>query len=135
MCTISNKIKFCTCKATSTNTLKHYWALYRRNKDKNEITVGEVLLPYEFDPNFKSNYSALENRLKDADTFDIPINFKDRDVLKIVFNNHSTRVVYGFEYMKEEWVRYEIDNFYLMGHFDEVGFGKIINPRGKIKKE
>ena len=43
MCVILGKIKHCTCKASSTEKLEHYWVLHRRNKDKNEIIVGEVM--------------------------------------------------------------------------------------------
>jgi hypothetical protein len=110
--------------------LKHYWVLYRRNPDKNDMVVGEILLPYEFfKPNYKSNYSILENRLQESDAFDLQLDFKTGDVLEIVMNNHDyvTRAVYGFKYTKKKWNRFEIDTFYLMGHFDEIGFGKIKN--------
>ena len=92
MCIITEKIKLCTCKASSTNRLQHYWVLYRRNKDKNEIIVGELMLPsFEwFHPNeFKKNYVTLENRVNEGDVFDVPIAFKAKDVLELVFYNNA----------------------------------------------
>lgn len=79
MCIITEKIKLCTCKPSSTNRLQHYWVLYRRNKDKNEIIVGELMLPsFEwFHPHeHKKNYATLENRVNESDVFDVPIAFK-----------------------------------------------------------
>ncbi|WP_295334342.1 hypothetical protein [Flavobacterium sp.] len=108
--------------------------MYRRNKDKNMMVVGEILLPYElFKPNYKSNYSILENRLQESDAFDLQLDFKTGDVLEIVMNNHDyfTRAVYGFKYTKKNWNRFKIDTFYLMGHFDEIRFGKLINHKKK----
>ena len=130
MCSISNTLKLCTCKASSTDQLQHYWVVYRRNKDKNIIIVGEVMLPSLewFDPNeHKKNYATLENRVNEVDVFDVPIVFKAKDVLELVFNNNDEikRATYGFKYYKKQWIKSEICPFYLMEHFDELHFGKI----------
>ncbi len=132
MCAISNKIKLCTCKANSTERLQHYWILYRRNKDNNNdiIIVGEAMLPsFEwFHPDrYKEYYVKLAYRVNEVDVFDVPIVFKAKDVLKLVFNNidDSKRATYGFKYFKKQWVKIEIDIFDLMGRFDEIQFGKI----------
>ena len=128
MCVISDKIKLCTCKVTSTGRLQHYWVLNRRNLEKNIMIVGEVMIPFEWiDPNYKKNYVTLENRINEGDVFDIPITFKTKDVLELVFNNqdYSKRIVYMFHYSKKKWKKSEIDLFHLKGHFDEMQFGKI----------
>lgn len=128
MCIISDKIKLCTCKASSTERLQNYWVLYRRNKDKNEIIVGEVMISFEWiNPNYKENYTTLESRVNEADVFDVPIAFKAKDVLELVFNNNDDikRATYGFKYYKKQWIKSAIDVFDLMGRFDEVQFGKI----------
>lgn len=130
MCTLSNQIKLCSCKVSSPDKLKHYWVLYRRNKDKNEIVVGQLLLPGEAVAlHYESNYQTLENRLQALDVFDLQLDFKTGDVLEIVINNHdyANRAIYGFEYTKKQWIRFEIDTFDLMGRYDEVRFGKIKN--------
>ena len=94
------------------------------------MIVGEVLLPsFEwFHPTeYKKNYATLENRVNEVDVFDVPIVFKAKDVLKLVFNNNddSKRATYGFKYFKKQWIKSEIDVFDLMGRFDELQFGKI----------
>jgi len=128
MCKITSKIKFCTCKAASTERLKHYWCLYRRNKYKNEMLIGEPIMPYEWkDLDFEDNKILLENRLNEGDAFDVPLVFKAKDQLEVVFNNddYYKKVVYGFKYVKGKWRIFETDDFYLMGFCDEVAFGKL----------
>ena len=135
MCTITNKIKLCSCKANSTERLNHYWVLYRRNKD-NDIDimiVGEAMLPsFEwFHPEqYEDNYAILANRVNDSDMFDVPMVFKAKDVLELVFHNnddYNKRATYRFKYFNKQWIKTEIDVFDLMGRFDEVHFGKINN--------
>jgi hypothetical protein len=128
MCKITSTIKFCTCKAASTHSLKHYWALHRRNKDKNEILMGLPVMPNDWkELDFEKNKHLLENRLNEANAFDIPIVFKAKDKLEIVFNNDNLnkRLVYGFKFVNGKWKPKTLDDFYLMGFCDEVAFGKI----------
>jgi hypothetical protein len=126
MCIVSKNIKFCTCKSTSVDQLNHYWLLHRRNKDKNEIIIGEVMLP-SFATNDEQNLQTLEIRLNELDAFDFETAFKNKDILEIVLNNKddSNRMVYGFEYRKSKWVKKEIDYFYTSGHCDTIQFGKL----------
>jgi len=128
MCKITSKIKFCTCKASSNEKLQHYWCLYRFNKDKNEMIVGNVILPdYLLDINYEVNKVVLEKRLNEEDAFDVDLSFKPKDVLEIVCNNFndSKRTVHGFKYKGKRWQFYEIDDFYIMGHYDVLSFGKM----------
>lgn len=128
MCTLSNTIKFCTCKSSSTERLQHYWQLYRRNKDKNEFIIGEAVTDFPFiEFDYKTNQTTLVKRINETDAFDIPLVFQDKDILEIVFNSNDSfkRSIYGFKYNKGIWKIHEIDSFYLMGHFDEMEFGKI----------
>ena len=106
MCTITNKIKLCSCSANSTERLQHYWVLYRRNKDNDidMMIVGEAMLPsYEwFHPEqYEENYAILANRVNDSDVFDVPMVFKAKDVLELVFHNnddYSKRASYSFKF-------------------------------------
>lgn len=130
MCKITSQVKFCTCKATSTEKLHNYWALYRRNKDKNIMIIGEVMLTYKLlNSNYELDYALLETRLNEADAFDVPLQSKAHDVLKIVLKNNEyyKRQEFTFTYYKSKWIRKEADDFYLMGHYDEVQFGKLRN--------
>jgi hypothetical protein len=133
MCTITNKIKLCSCKANSTEKLQHYWALYRKNKDNDfdMFIVGEAMLP-SFDffhpEQYEKNYATLANRVNEGDVFDVPMVFKAKDVLELVFYNKDDsgkRATYGFKYIKKQWIKSAIDPFDLMGRFEEVQFGKI----------
>jgi hypothetical protein len=122
-------MKFCTCKAASTEKLQHYWCLYRYNKHKNDSVMG-LLIPNEhLDLNFEVNKVVLEKRLNEDDAFDMELAFKPKDVLEIVCHNldSSKRMVYGFQYKNKKWHWHEINDFYIMGNFDEVLFGKMEN--------
>lgn len=129
MCKITSKIKFCTCKASSTEKLQHYWCLYRFNKDKDDVVMGMLLPDEPLTIDFEVNKVVLEKRLNEEDAFDVDLSFKPKDVLEIVCNNFNDlkRTVYGFKYKGKRWQLYEIDDFYIMGHYDEVGFGKMRN--------
>lgn len=129
MCKITSKIKFCTCKASSTEKLQHYWCLYRFNKEKDDVVMGMLLPEEPLTIDFEVNKVVLEKRLNEEDAFDVDLSFKPKDVLEIVCNNFSDskRTVYGFKYKGKRWQLYEIDDFYIMGHYDEVGFGKMKN--------
>jgi hypothetical protein len=94
------------------------------------MIVGDVILPNEWlDINYEVNKVVLEKRLNEADAFDVNLYFKPKDVLEIVCHNleRDKRLVYGFKYKGKRWQLYEIDDFYIMGHYDEVTFGKMKN--------
>ncbi len=138
MCIISDKIKFCTCTNQSAEKLKHYWILYRFTKEKNEMCVGEPMMPtYMSDMNFEENQSALEKRLNEPDAFDVPIIFQSKDQLEIVINNNNSSFsgifTFTFEFKKNKWVAIETDPFYLMNHYNEKKSGKIKNALKRKK--
>ncbi|MDD2986405.1 hypothetical protein [Flavobacterium sp.] len=92
--------------------------------------MGLSVMPNDWmEVDFEINKIILENRLNEGDAFDMPMVFKAKDQLEIVFNNHDDekRRVYGFKYLKGKWKTDELDDFYLMGFCDEVAFGKIKN--------
>ena len=49
MCTISSKLKLCTCKTKDVYSLKNFWVLHRFVKGKNEVVLGETIMP-DFNP-------------------------------------------------------------------------------------
>ena len=129
MCIISDKIKFCTCANGSVENLKHYWILYRFNKDKNYDCMGEPMMPTSMrDLSFEENQFTLLNRLNEPDAFDVPLKFNAKDLLEIVINNTSDfyeTFTYSFKFKKEKWEAEETDPFDIMNHFDEENSGKI----------
>ncbi|RZJ34740.1 MAG: hypothetical protein EOO51_08410 [Flavobacterium sp.] len=135
MCELSDKIKFCTCAAKSTDSLRHYWILHRFNANKEEFTLGMPNFPdeelYLFD--HQANKTKLATRLNEPDAFDFDADFRSKDRFEIVLNNDSfddQRVTYYFDYSKGKW---RIDNadcyFDTVNNFDEIRFGKIKNAR------
>lgn len=57
---------------------------------------------------YKENFATLENRVNECDVFDIPMVFKAKDVLELVFNNnddYSKRATYRFKYFKNQWIK------------------------------
>lgn len=131
MCKITSKIKFCTCKASSTEKLQHYWCLYRFSKvAKDSVILGTMVMGNEtMTLDYEVNKVVLEQRLKDADAFDMDLRFKPKDVLEIVCHNTDAhkRVVYGFKYKGNRWQVYAISDFELRNEYDVVVFGKMKN--------
>jgi hypothetical protein len=131
MCEISDKIKFCTCNG---ETLKHYWVLHRKieNRELYKYYLGSVVEPSKKEKHFfPINNKTLEKRLNEIDVFDVPMNFKNKDVLEIVINNKSKDYedcfTYAFQFNKGKWKSIEYDFFLLMNKFDETVSGKMKN--------
>jgi hypothetical protein len=130
MCVISDKIVFCTCETGSYEDLPHYWLLYRFNKQKDLMCVGEPMIPYDFlQLNYSINKDTLAKRLNEKDAFDKIIEFKPKDQLEIVFNNLAKaeieRMTFCFKYKGGKWVAEDYDIFELMNRYDELVFGNL----------
>ena len=138
MCILSDKIKFCTCVTGDVEKLKHYWKLYRFDKNKDLICMGEPMIPTEMiDTNFKVNKNALLNRINEIDAFDISLELKPKDLLEIVINNNVKGIdtfTYSFKYIKNKWKAISEDPFEIMNNYDEEQSGKIKSALKKIKK-
>lgn len=131
MCKVSDKIKLCTCEVTSVSKLKHYWILHRYNKSKNNIIIGEFMLPYMLDEKMLINNKAmLLNRLNEADAFDVELSPKSKDRLQLTFTcpgANDQQITYGYSYKKGKWVEEDFDSLEWSWNHDEQKFG-IINP-------
>ncbi len=130
MCIVSDRIKFCTCANGSVENLKHYWILYRFNKDTMVNCMGTSMMPTSMrDLSFEENQTTLLNRLNEPDAFDVPMKFKAKDLLEVVINNNASdfdkTFTYTFKFKKGKWVAEETDPFDIMNHFDEENSGKI----------
>lgn len=131
MCTISNKLKLCTCKTKDVYSLKNFWVLHRLVEGKNEMVLGEVMLPY-INPlvDVELNKKTLLSLLNDGNVFDFDVELKNRDLLHIAFKfdgddwQHND---YGFEFKKGEWKNVEFDALGWMWHHEEFKYGKIKN--------
>ena len=131
MCKVSDKIKLCTCAVNSVNELKHYWILHRYNKSKNNIVIGDCMLPYMVDEKIIINNKAmLLKRINEVDAFDIELSPKNKDRLQLTFtctDSHDQQITYGYSYKKGKWVEEDFDPLEWSWHHDEQKFG-IINP-------
>ena len=131
MCTVSDKIKFCTCSSDELNLeeLEHYWILNRYQKGKDNMVLGEPSLPTEYkDPNFKINREQLLARVNEPEAFDKPLDFKRKDRLELVLNNkldYDKIYIYEFEYTGKEWKYVSHDPFNLMNHYHEIDSGEL----------
>ena len=131
MCKVSDKIKLCTCGVNSVDQLKHYWILHRYNKLKNNIIIGEFMLPYMLDEKMLIyNKAMLLNRLSEADAFDLELSPKSKDRLQLTFtcpDTNEQQITYGYSFKKGKWVEEDFDPLEWSWHHDEQKIG-IINP-------
>lgn len=136
MCTVSSKIKFCTCKG-DVHTLKHRWILFRFDGKKETFIVGMPVLPTDMlDDNFEANKVTIENRLNEPDAFDLPINFIENDKLSVQLfckeceEGHDFE--YNYEYINGKWGYTLHYCFEYRNSFDEINAGKIKTPFMKL---
>ena len=111
MCIVSDKIKFCTCVDGEVNLiqLNNYWILYRFNSksaiEVRPLVVGKFI--ETSDPIFEINQETILKRIHEADAFDFPIKFKNKDTLVIHLNNNSDndseKISYQFRYERRKW--------------------------------
>ncbi len=130
MCRIANTIKLCTCGAASIAELKHYWVFYRYDKNKDEVMIGEVLIPVAWgDPEMIAlNEAMLLQRLNEADAFDVNLSPKNKDRLLIaigVGDKSSGYHNYGFMWQGKKWVSCPYQYFEWTWKHDEIQFGKV----------
>jgi hypothetical protein len=132
MCTVSSKIKFCTCIGDVQN-LKHKWIHYRLNDGREDFILGITMFPTDMlDENFDVNYVTIENRLNESDAFDFPMNSIEKDKLSVqLFCKESKEgydFEYNYEYLNGKWSYTENYSFEYRNTFDEINAGKIITP-------
>lgn len=133
MCQISDKIKFCSCSSTSIESLKHYWLLYRYEKQKDSFTLGLAMMPtYLKDQNFKINQSAILEKLNSEDGFDQIIDFNEKDIFEVGINHKDYETgqsfFYQFIFKKGKWHPTKLDPFELMNKYSDFLFGKLKSP-------
>ena len=132
MCKVSNRIKFCTCGPDmEIDEMDNYWIFYRRNTDKNEMIIGDTLLPSELDTkDLAYNHQTLEKRINESDAFDIPLEPQsgDRLLIHITTTRANINSIDHYEFVYQEaWKSCESNPWELMGMFDEFRKGSINN--------
>ena len=131
MCKVSDKIKFCTCSEGEINIdeLENYWILYRLKTEGFEILIGSFYLPNEHLENFELNKQTILKRLTETDAFDIPIEFKNEDILAIYLDKNKKweDLVLSFRYKKRKWIYEQYDPLEIGGRYDQLKIGKFDN--------
>jgi len=138
MCTISDKLKLCTCKAADVEVLKHYWVL-KKPLENGIIMIGTIMPPANIGVEIeKYNIDALTKQLNDGNCF-------DKDVMLIHGENYilelhftcfpelyaENYIVYAFIYKNGKWLETEYDHF--ENNLGKIQGGRIVNPFKKLK--
>ena len=143
MCTVSDKLKLCTCKTENVKRLKHYWTL-KRPTEKTHWVVGEMILPANIGETAdKINQNTILSQLNNGNCFDFELQHQENDTLELHFTYkvdpekyltlpyNGDFLVYSFKFKKGEWKKSDYDPFEI--DFNEVQKGKIISPFSKQK--
>jgi hypothetical protein len=130
MCTVSDKLKLCTCGVNADEIYKmpNYWVFYKYDKHKNDIIIGEIMMPYFINRiNHKYNLEQLLKLLNEGNVFDfeIQVKHKDRLLLRLTLpaeNGREAEINYGFEYRHGKWINKEYDYFtWADKHVEDIG--------------
>ena len=129
MCEVGDKIKFCTCKAKSTERLKNYWA-FSHFVDGDEARLnGLIVSPGFMDEKMgEMNDATLQKRLNKPDGFDIGFLPKENDRFLIVLTckeHFSGEAFHDFEYKAGKWTACEYDPIEWDWKHREEKFGKV----------
>jgi hypothetical protein len=130
MCLVSEKIKLCSCNKPDFK--RHYWIFHRFSAEKNDLVIGEALLPAYIDPATDAlNKNLLLQLLNQEDIFDFELVPQEKDRLQLSFlvkpiygDDHLS---YGFEFRKRKWRLTSFDYLQWMWHHEEEARGKIKN--------
>lgn len=141
MCTISDKLKLCTCKTERVEKLKHYWIL-KRPAEKAHSLIGEMIFPANIgEEAHQLNQKIILTQLNNGNCFDIALQHQDGDTLELHFTVKAEKsnyinlpcngnyLDYTFKFRKGKWKKDEYNPFGQA--FNEVQKGKIIKPFSK----
>lgn len=140
MCEISDQLKLCTCGGKELENLDDYWILYRFDKDKDYMIIGEPQMPLnllyliETGYNYEDTLLALLNQ---HNCFDFPYNPKEKDRLLFCLKPNSwpqsvsagedDRLNYGYEFKKGKWRVCEYSVFEWEWHHNVLKSGEAVN--------
>jgi hypothetical protein len=138
MCTVSSKLKLCSCKTTHAETLKHYWVL-KRPDGGNQTIVGQAILPANIGKQaHKINTELLGRMLNEGNCFDVDMQHQPGDILELHFSYdagqetgeyspiHGDYLAYAFTFSNSKWKPVEFDPF--GQNLQDIQQGKIVKP-------
>jgi len=140
MCTVSDKLKLCSCETKNVKKLERYWILKRPKKSEFEM-MGDMILPapigVEAD---KLNIQTLLEQLNSGNCFDIELKHQENDELELHFGFKPSEedrqrnpylrekdfLSYVFKFIDGQWRKDEYNPF--KDSFRNIQSGKIENP-------
>ena len=130
MCSVSDKLKLCTCGEDVYDSAKHYWIFHRYVKGRNEMLVGSIMCPYFADPETdQQNLETILHALNEGNPFDVDLNPKNHDRLSLHFSCDESlaHLSYGFRYNGKVWKVIPYNVFDFMQKHEEGQEGEILN--------
>ena len=110
MCKRTKTLKLCTCDFQEISD--NFWSYYRTESINNEMIIGEIVAPYNFESqlnNSKTNFIA--NLLNQKNCFDIELKPQENDSLVLQLELKSGNVKrFNFKFIQNSWVNIEADN-------------------------
>lgn len=129
MCLPTENIKFCTCDNAEISTISNYWKLHHSRPKKGIHILGEVVMRFFKDENYKITAHALEKRLNELDAFDKKIEFENGELLTIhlksPFPNSENQENFCFKFRNGIWKEEQYDYFDIANYYEEKTAGKI----------
>jgi hypothetical protein len=135
MCRLSAKLKLCTCEVASVAELAGFWVLHRFKPGKQELIIGELVMPDELDARVETyNLSMLKQRLNEADAFDVDLKPQPGDRLQLTFRcseadasgtARTKTITYGYAWTAGRWVELPFNDFEWAWHHDQESFGEL----------
>lgn len=116
MCTISEKLKLCTCEKKDIAKLMHHWKL-KRPKPTGKVIEGNLLLPADLGKSInKHNHQTILHQLNTGNCFDFEITPKENDQLELFFTlidrpqsdfniQEGNFLIYEFKFKNEKWIK------------------------------
>lgn len=130
MCQISDTLILCGCQH-DLDLENNHWMLNRFVDGKEELILGETMLPNLMDPEiFKSNVEKLAKMLNTGNCFDTQMTFQDKDQLILFLKGKAPSAnmqMYAFEYSKKKWNSISTEILMLNRHHDTIILGSVLN--------
>lgn|SRR5690606_5627073 len=130
MCKITNKLILCSCD-TDLDFHDNHWALNRFRNGKEEIMIGQPMMPYDLDQETESyNISFLANLINQGDCFDFEAEFQEKDQLVLFLKNEKgfqEDKIYAFEFSGQKWSTVESEPLMLNWYHNTIRQGFILS--------
>lgn len=129
MCRITNKLILCSC-TTDLDSHDNHWVLNRIRDGKEEIMIGQPMLPYDLDPEVESyNVSLIEKMINQENCFDFETEFQEKDQLVLFLKSDSPFQedrMYAYEFSGQKWSAIETEPLMLNWYRDTIREGFIL---------